>query len=140
MTLTGNIRKCWTLRKTGKQEPSRRQSTQKKTSIISVEYRSNYQIFGNQYYEKAKQRKQPPKLQHHQTESTKVTNRYGSIQVRNQSQPIRNDLSILREHIIPHTHTHAHTLPDDGRSISRNVAEKHYDSSHDKLRKQYEYN
>ena len=30
--------------------------------------------------------------------------------------------------------------PDDGRSISRNVAEKHYDSRHDKLRKQYEYN
>ena len=27
-----------------------------------------------------------------------------------------------------------HTLPDDGRSISRNVAEKHYDSRHDKLR------
>ena len=26
------------------------------------------------------------------------------------------------------------TLPDDGRSISRNVAEKHYDSRHDKLR------
>ena len=32
-----------------------------------------------------------------------------------------------------------HTLPDDGRSISQNVAEKHYDSRHDKLRKQYEY-
>ena len=27
-----------------------------------------------------------------------------------------------------------HTLPDDGRSISRNVAEKHYDSRHDKLK------
>ena len=26
------------------------------------------------------------------------------------------------------------TLPDDGRSISQNVAEKHYDSRHDKLR------
>ena len=26
------------------------------------------------------------------------------------------------------------TLPDDGRSISRNVTEKHYDSRHDKLR------
>ena len=25
------------------------------------------------------------------------------------------------------------TLPDDGRSISRNVAEKHHDSRHDKL-------
>ena len=28
----------------------------------------------------------------------------------------------------------SHTLPDDGRSISRNVSEKHYDSRHDKLR------
>ena len=26
------------------------------------------------------------------------------------------------------------TLPDDGRGISRNVAEKHYDSRHDKLK------
>ena len=31
-----------------------------------------------------------------------------------------------------------HILPDDGRSISRNVARKHYDSRHDKLRKQYQ--
>ena len=30
------------------QEQSRRQSTQKKTSIISMEYPLNYQIFGNQ--------------------------------------------------------------------------------------------
>ena len=66
------IRKYWTLRKTGKQESLRRQSTWKKTSIISIEYPSNYQKFGNQYYEKAKQRKQAPKLQHHQTESTNV--------------------------------------------------------------------
>ena len=51
---------------------TRWQSTQKKTSIISMEYPSNYQIFGNQHYEKTKQRKQPPKLQHHQTESTKA--------------------------------------------------------------------
>ena len=72
MTLTGNIKKYWTLRKTGKQEPSRRQFIQKKTSIISMEYPSNYQVFGNQYYETAKQRKQLPKLQHHETESTKV--------------------------------------------------------------------
>ena len=36
-----------------------------------MEYPSNYQIFGNQYYEKAKQRKEPPKL-HHQTEATIV--------------------------------------------------------------------
>ena len=28
-------------------------------------------------------------------------------------------------------------LPDDGRSISRNMAGKHNDSRHDKLRKQY---
>ena len=83
MTLTGNIRKYWTLRKIGKQKPSRSQSTQKRTSIISMEYPSNCQIFGNQYYEKAKQRKQLPKLQHHQTESAKV---------RIQNQPIRNNL------------------------------------------------
>ena len=36
-----------------------------------MEYPSNCQIFGNQYYEKTKQRKQPLKLQHHQTESAK---------------------------------------------------------------------
>ena len=40
-----------------------------------MEYPSSYQTFGNQYYEKTKQRKQPPKLQHHQTESAKVRNR-----------------------------------------------------------------
>ena len=34
----------------------------------------------------------------------------------------------------------AYILPDDGRRISRNVAEKHYDSMCDKSRKQYEYN
>ena len=73
MTLTGNIRKYWTLRKTGKQEPSRSLSTQKRMSIISMEYPSSCQIFGNQYYEKTKQRKQLPKLQHHQTESAKVS-------------------------------------------------------------------
>ena len=75
MTLTGNIRKYWTLRKIGKQERSRSQSAQKKTSIISMEYPSNCQIFGNQYYKIAKQRKQPPKLQHHQTESAMVRQR-----------------------------------------------------------------
>ena len=63
----------WTLRKTGKQEPSRSQSTQKKTSIKSMEYPSKCQIFRNQYYEKAKQKKQPLKLQHQQTESAKVS-------------------------------------------------------------------
>ena len=30
-------------------------------------------------------------------------------------------------------HTHSQTLPDVGRSVSRKVAEKHYDSRHDKL-------
>ena len=75
MTLTGNIRKYWTLIKIGKQEPPMTQSTQKKTSIISMEYLSNCQIFGNQYYEKAKQRKQPPKLQHYQIEFAKVRQR-----------------------------------------------------------------
>ena len=40
-----------------------------------MEYPSNCQIFGNQYYEKAKQRKQLPKLQHHQTDSAKVRQR-----------------------------------------------------------------
>ena len=44
-----------------------------KKAIYSVEneHPPNYQIFGNQDYEKARQRKQPPKLQHHQIESTK---------------------------------------------------------------------
>ena len=37
-----------------------------------MEYPLNYQIFGNQYYEKAKQRKQPPKPQHHKPDSAKV--------------------------------------------------------------------
>ena len=54
-----------------------------------MEYPSNCQIFGNQYCEIAKQRKQPPKLQHHQTKSA---NMYGFLQVRIQNQPIRNDL------------------------------------------------
>ena len=70
-----------------------------------MEYLSNYQIFGNQYYEKAKQRRQPPKL--HQTESTKVRQHIWF-----QSQPIRNDLKIFRfsaNKQIPHTHTHTHT-------------------------------
>ena len=104
-------------------------------SIISMEYPSNCQIFGNQYYEKTKQRKQPPKLQHHQTESAKVRNRVWfstgpNSKSANQERP--QNISILCKHIIPDTQSH--TLPDDGRSISRNVAKKHYDSRHDKLR------
>ena len=139
MTLTGNIRKCWTLRKTEKQETSRRQSTQKKTSIISMEYPSNYQIFGNHYYEKAKQRKQLPKLQHHETESTKVRQQiwfHIVPQPKSTNQKRPENISILCKHINT-TQTLTLTLPDDGRSIARNVAEKHYDSRHDKLRKQY---
>ena len=111
MTLTGNIRKYWTLRKTGKQEPSRSQSTQKRMSIISMEYPSSCQIFGNQYYEKTKQRKQPPKLQHHQTESAKVRNRVGSVQVRIQI----NQSGTTSEYFDPlqtHNTRHTHTLPD----------------------------
>ena len=113
MTLTGNIRKYWTLRKTGKQEPSRSQSTQKRMSIISMEYPSSCQIFGNQYYEKTKQRKQPPKLQHHQTESRKVRNRVWfrtgpNSKSTNQERP--QNISILCKHIIPDTHSHTHTL------------------------------
>ena len=100
-----------------------------------MEYFSSCQTFGNQYYEKTKQRKQLPKLQHHQTESAKVRNRVWfrtgpNSKSTNQERP--QNISILCKHIIPDTHSH--TLPDDGRSISRNVAEKHYDSRHDKLR------
>ena len=58
MTLTWDIRKCWTLRKTGTQEPSRRQSTQKKKSIISImEYPSSYQIFGKPILQESKEKK-----------------------------------------------------------------------------------
>ena len=31
-------------------------------------------------------------------------------------------------------HTYLHTLPDDRRSMSQKVTEKHYDSRHDKLK------
>ena len=116
MTLTGNIRKNWTLRKTGKQEPSKRQSTQKKTNIISMEYPSNYQTFGNLYYEKAKQRKQlpniqPPKPQHHQTESTMIRQQVGTMvphgsttKPTNQKRP--SNISIPCEHTnTTHTQT-----------------------------------
>ena len=83
-------------------------------SIISIEYPSNCQIFGNQYYEKTKQRKQPPKLQHHQTESAKVRNRVWfrtgpNSKSTNQERP--QNISILCKHIIPDTHSH--TLPEN---------------------------
>ena len=102
MTLTGNIRKYWTLRKTGKQEPSRSQSTQKNTS----------QIFGNQYYQIAKQRKQPPKLLQHQTESAKVRQRVWfrtgpHPESTNQKRPYNTQLfDPLQTHKY-HTHTHS---------------------------------
>ena len=105
------------MRKTGKQEPSRSPSTQKRMSIISMEYPSNCQIFGNQYYEKTKQRKQPPKLQH-QTESAKVRNRVWfctgpNSKSTNQERP--QNISILCKHIIPDTQSH--TLPDDEKAF-----------------------
>ena len=86
------------LRKTGKQKPSGRQSTQKKTSTISMEYPSSYQIFGNQYYEKAKQCKENNRQNYYNIKLSpqRSANKYGSIQVRNQSQPTRNNLKIFR--------------------------------------------
>ena len=96
MTLTGNIRKYWTLRKTGKQEPSRMQYTQKKTSITLMDHPSNYQIFGNQYHEKAKQRKNLQNYNIVKLGPQRSATKYSSIQSRNQSQPIRNDLKIFR--------------------------------------------
>ena len=95
-----------------------------------MEYPSSCQTFGNQYHEKTKQRKQLPKLQHH-----RVWLRTGpNSKSNNQERP--QNISILCKHIIPDTHSH--TLPDDGRSISRNVAEIHCDSRHDKLRNNIE--
>ena len=76
-----------------------------------MEYPSNYQIFGNQYYEKAEQRKQPPKLQHHQTESTKVCQQvwfHTGPQPKSTNQKRPQNISILCEHINT-TNTHAHT-------------------------------
>ena len=104
ITLTGNIRKCWTLRKTRKREPSRRQSTQKKTN--------------------AKQRKQLPKVRHHETEPTKVRTSmvpYRSTTKVNQSETTLKYFDPLRTHkyhphihihthYTTHTHTHTHTL------------------------------
>ena len=82
-----------------------------------------------------KAKKTTAKTKHHQTESAKVRNRVWfrtgpNSKSTNQERP--QNISILCKHIIPDTHSH--TVPDDGRSISRNVAEKHYDSRHDQLR------
>ena len=89
MTLTANIRKYWTLRKIGRQVPSRSQSTQKKTRIISMEY-----------LETDIMRKQS-KENNHQNYNIKLSlqrssNEYGSVQVCTQNQPIKNDLRIFR--------------------------------------------
>ena len=108
MTLTKNTRKYWTLRKTGKQKPSRSQSTQKKTSIISMEYPSNCQISRNQYYEKAKQRKQPPKLQH-QAESAKVCQRVWFCTGAHPKSTFRNTLEYFDPLQTHKYHTHTHT-------------------------------
>ena len=110
MTLTGNIIKYWTLRKTGKQEPSRSQSTQKKTSTYQWNP-SIYQIFRNQNYEKAKQRKQQPKLQHLQTKSAKVRQQVVSDRSAtkvNQSETTLKYFDPLRTHKY-HTHTFTHS-------------------------------
>ena len=62
---------------------------------------------------------------------------YRPITKVNQSETILKYFSPLQTHKY---HTQSHTLPDDGRSISQNVAEKRYDSRHGKLRKHCEYN
>ena len=59
------------------------------------------------------------------------------------NQPTRNNLEIFRSsENTKVSYTPSHTFPDDlyGRTISQNVTEKHSDSRHYKLRKQYEYN
>ena len=79
-------------------------------SIISMEYPLSCQIFGNQYYEKTKQRKQPPKLQHHQIESAKVRNRVwfrtGPNSKINQSGTTSEYFDPLQTHNTRHTLTH----------------------------------
>ena len=107
MTLNGNVRKYWALRKTGKQESSRRQSTQKKTSIISMKYPSNYletSTTGKQGKENNCQNYNIIRLS-----PQRSANKYGSIQVRNQSQPNRNDLEICRSLQTHKYHTYSHT-------------------------------
>ena len=75
MTLTENITKYWTLRTIGKQESSRKQSTQ---SIILMKYSSNYQIFGNQYYEKAKEENNRQNYNIIKLSPQRSVNKYGS--------------------------------------------------------------
>ena len=83
---------------------------QKRMSIISMEYPSSCQIFGNQYYEKTKQRKQQPRLQHHQTESAKVRNRVwfrtGPNSKINQSGTTSEYFDPLQTYNTGHTLTH----------------------------------
>ena len=95
-----------------------------------MEYPSSYQIFGNQYYDKAKQRKQPPKLQHHQTESTKVRQQvwfYTGLQPKSANQKRPQNISILCEYInTKHTLTHLNPTQDaidKKSSLCRRVSE-----------------
>ena len=94
---------------------------------FKLEYPSNCQMFGNPYYEKSKQSKENNRESYNiiKLNPQSSANKYGYIQVCIQSQPIRNNLKILRSSAnINTTHTHSHTLHDDGRSISRNIPEK----------------
>ena len=50
------------------------------------------------------------------------------------SDPVAEAFGLIHRHPSGENFWYVHTLPDDGRSISRNVAEKYYDSRHDKLR------
>ena len=95
MTLTGNIRKYWILRKTGKQEHQggnllRRKRASYQWNILQV----------TKYSETNTVRKQSKENNHQNYNIIKLspqrsTNKYGSIKVRNQSQPIRNYLKIF---------------------------------------------
>ena len=77
-----------------------------------MEYLSNYQIFGNRYYEKAKQRRQPPKQQHHQTVHNGPPTSmvpHGSATKVNKSETILKYFDPLRTHKY-HKHTHTPCL------------------------------
>ena len=79
-----------------------------------MEYPLHYQTFGNQYNVKAKQRKQLPKLQHHQTDSTKGRQQvwfHTGPQPKSTNQKLLKSISFpLRTHKY-HTHTHTPCLP-----------------------------
>ena len=97
--------------KNWKQYPSRRQSIQKKKSIISMEYPSSYQISGNQYYEKQSKENNRKNYNIIKLSPQRSANKYVSIQVRNQVNQSETTLKYfdpLRTHKY-HTHTHTHT-------------------------------